>query len=62
MSKLGRMLGRTRQVVFYWVRMMLEMKILGPPQVYVRPDAVGLYYAFSGGAAPVRTTCRPSAR
>jgi hypothetical protein len=31
---------------------MLEMGILGPPQVYVRPDVVGLYYAFSGGATP----------
>jgi hypothetical protein len=62
LSKLARMLRRTRQVVFYWVRRMLEMKILGPPQVYLRPDVVGLYYALSGGATPVRTTCQPSAR
>jgi DNA-binding Lrp family transcriptional regulator len=52
LSKLGRMLGRTRQVVFYWVKRMLEMGILGPSQVYVRPDVVGLYYAFFRGRNP----------
>jgi DNA-binding MarR family transcriptional regulator len=52
LSKLARMLGRTRQVVFYWVRRMLEMGILGPPQVYVRPDVVGLYYAYFRGRNP----------
>jgi len=51
-SKLGRTLGRSRQLVFYWVRRMLEMGILGPPQVYVRPDVVGLYYAFFQGRDP----------
>ena len=45
-SKLGRTLGRSRQLVYYWVRRMLEMGILGPPQVYVRPDVVGLYYCL----------------
>jgi len=31
---------------------MLEMGILGPPQVYVRPDAVRLYYVFFHGRNP----------
>jgi hypothetical protein len=31
---------------------MLEMGILGPPQVYVRPDVVGLYYAYFRGRNP----------
>jgi len=44
--------GRSRQVVFYWVRRMLEMGILGPPQVYVSPDVVGLYYMFFQGRNP----------
>ena len=51
-SKLGRTLGRSRQLVYYWVRKMLEMGILGPPQVYVRPDVVGPYYAFFQGRDP----------
>jgi len=28
------------------------MEILGPPQVYVRPDVVGLYYAYFRGRNP----------
>jgi hypothetical protein len=62
LSKLTRMLGRSRQVVFYWVKRMLEIGILGPPQVYVRPDVVRLYYLFFHGRNPGMTTYRPSAR
>ncbi len=49
LSKLGRHLGKTRQAIHYWIGKMLEMGILGPPQVYVRPDAAGYYYAYFRG-------------
>ncbi|MEZ0319870.1 MAG: helix-turn-helix domain-containing protein [Pyrobaculum sp.] len=50
-SKLARRLGVSRQHVFYWLKRLREEGLLGPPMVYVRPDVLGLYYAFFKAAA-----------
>ncbi|MEZ0319880.1 MAG: helix-turn-helix domain-containing protein [Pyrobaculum sp.] len=50
-SSLARRLGVSRQAVFYWLRRLREEGLIGPPMVYVRPDVLGLYYAFFKTAA-----------
>ncbi|AET34104.1 winged helix-turn-helix domain-containing protein [Pyrobaculum ferrireducens] len=45
-SQIARRLGVSRQLVWYTLRRLRERGLVGPPLVYVRPDVVGLYYAF----------------
>ncbi|MEM1837576.1 MAG: winged helix-turn-helix domain-containing protein [Pyrobaculum sp.] len=51
-SSIARRIGVTRQAAWYIIKRLREEGYVGPPMVYVRPDVVGMYYAFFQNDSP----------